>query len=384
MKGSISPKTRGADSTRGDGIKRASFLKAEAVFASVPIAEHDDALVLDWFRRFAAEPIKHKDKPDGPRSPYTVRNYRRELRELYKFAQRHGYFPRDRSNPANSEEVRAELRHLLTSMPQREVMLPLESLDALLSSEGVSGYRKLLTHVYGYTGLRPGELHGLLVSDVMTQGETIFLSVTKQWTLGRSKQYPPRYAPPKTKWSVRPVPVHPSLTAPLTLWVRTGWEEYVGRSPTPTDPLFPDEVGAPFREDRSDDFRADLVTAGCATSYKGVELNVYSLRHSFATMAREAGIPDEDRDVLLGHRRKSTKALNYEVARVPHLYEQIAKLPFPAARGRKAEEPLVPFLVSTAVPGLASTTRSIGKLAEEERFELPDGLHRRRFSKPLP
>jgi hypothetical protein len=174
---------------------------------------------------------------------------------------------------------------------------------------------------------------------------------------------------------------------------------------------------------------ADLQTAGCETVHKGHTLDVYSLRHSFATAARRAKISSEARDRLLGHRPKDTKSLYYEDPdqALPLLAEEIAKIPallddvvvaeaspdttsnddggdhgrdeqdgsvsyviksraLPQIETEPTREPtaLVSVLVSTAGYGAGASSDSVVISAEEEGFEPTVPLRVRRFSKPVP
>ena len=130
----------------------------------------------------------------------------------------------------------------------------------------------------------------------------------------------------------------------------------------------------------------------------GVELDIYSLRHTFATVARRAGIASDARDRLLGHRAKDTKALHYEDKDLPLLAAEVTKLPAtlapvvkPAAvmkkRGPRKAAPTPsnsPLMVPGKLHASGAQSVSLTISAEEERFELPEGLHPRRFSKPCP
>lgn len=132
---------------------------------------------------------------------------------------------------------------------------------------------------------------------------------------------------------------------------------------------------------------------------ENVLLDIYSLRHTFATTARRAGLSSDARE--LGHRPKDTKAMHYEDEDLPLLAAEIAKLPAmlePAEEGQvktKANpenpeetapprssnpQPLVQVLVPCNLHGPGSSADSLMITAEEERFELPVGLHPRRFS----
>src|SRR5262249_49797673 len=142
---------------------------------------------------------------------------------------------------------------------------------------------------------------------------------------------------------------------------------------------------------RCEDFLADVRRAGCETSVKGVPLELYSLRHAFATAARRAGLSSDARDRLLGHRPRDTKALHYEEEDLPLLAAEVAKLPRlldPVPRTNaptpSSSQVLVPVLVTGNLHASGASSLSLTISAEEERFELPEGLHPRRFSKPLP
>jgi hypothetical protein len=272
------------------------------------------------------------------------------------------------------------------------VLMPVDWLATLGQRERLDPVVRLLRLSAYYTGGRPGELHGLLVDDYREQDPSIrYFDITKQWTLPR-KKFPSKYGPPKTRWSKRPIPVHPDLKRELDEWLENGWEAYVGRRPQPGDPLFPDRRGRPWREQRATAFEEELISAGLPTSIDGHDLTPYAIRHTFATMLKESGAPSDDRDRLLGHRPKDVKALNYEVVRLQHLYEEVCKLPSIVTRDRRDQGDnggstnccLVPALVPEVgdQPAAISTSSMIS--AEERRFELLVPVKVRRFSKPLP
>jgi integrase len=50
-----------------------------------------------------------------------------------------------------------------------EFMCPIETVRAVLQCDELSRLRRVTTHVYALSGMRPGELHGLLISDVKTE-----------------------------------------------------------------------------------------------------------------------------------------------------------------------------------------------------------------------
>ena len=402
----VGSRVRGADASRDELKKRATFLRSSALLSSRPVAEHDDKMAISWVRNILTEP--RKGRQAGPRDPLTVRNIGRVLGEIYKFAQRSGHFPQDRRLPTEAEEFKAEISGALKEKAKlgqlTRVPCPIETASAVVNNPQVPPLRRIMTHAYVYTGVRPGEAHGWRLSDYREEHGVLFLEVREQWTLARTG-FPSKLAPPKTVWGRRKIPVHASLKEHLDEWLADGWKKHVGRKPQPNDFLFPDASGAAFREERCDEFLADVAASGCETRVKGVLLDIYSLRHTFATAARRAGISSDARDRLLGHRPRDTKAMHYEDEDLPVLAAEIAKLPTllappaeveirtkakPENAGKTAlarganPQPLVPVLVPCTMHGPGASSVSLMISAEEERFELPVGANPRRFSKPLP
>lgn len=322
---SVRERLRGADSSREKAISTARLLKKSSVLGVRPIGEHDERLALTWLRKFATEPKSAKSAK--PRHPYTVRNARNTLRDVYKWARQQGYFPQGRSLPTDGEEFEAELQYLLSTVERREVMCPLATVRAMVRCAKILKFRRLLIHVYVLTGLRPGELHGLQVQDLKTEGGIVHFEVYQQWLLGRGKAFRSKYGPTKSRWSKRRIPLHPELQPLLEKWLAEGWQQRVGRRPKPADPLFPNLQGKPFREAHSDEFVNDLVVAECPSEYNGISLSTYSLRHTFETLAQECHIDSDAQDRLMGHRPSSTRALAYQANQLPYLFAQISKLP---------------------------------------------------------
>lgn len=182
------------------------------------------------------------------------------------------------------------------------------------------------------------------------------------------------------------IPAHVSLQHDLDDWIAAGWEEHVGRAPQDDDFLFPDETGEPFREERCIEFLDDVRASGCETRVKGLLLDIYSLRHTFATTAKRFGVDAAARDRLLGHRPKDTKAMHYEDEDLPVLAAEIAKLPdllapLPAVRETAGHGHA---MVTGKVHASGGTSVSLMIREEEMGFEPMEPLQARRFSKPLP
>ena len=396
---------RGADSSKDEAERRSSFLRRSVVLCARPLAEHDEALGLVWVRGMLSEPLKRKGREDDPRDPLTVRNVAKVLRDIYKFARNKGYFPRERTLPTEADEFKAEISGALKEKAKLQKegrgACPTETVKAVVHCTQIPDMTRLMRRTAFFTGIAPGELHGLHVGDYLTQHGVKLLDVHEQWTLAR-KNYPSRLTPLKTVHRRRKVPVHRSLEPHLDDWVKEGWERHVGRRPRPEDFLFVDHTGKPFREESCQDFLAEIRLAECDTTHNGITLDIYSLRHSFATMARKAGIPGDARDRLLGHGAKDVKAEFYEDEDIPLLAFEIDKIPSwldddeknetanpsPPPGGDKPAVSNPAALVPVMVPGMmhasGASSVSLTISAEEKRFELLDSLHRRRFSKPLP
>ena len=401
----VKARAHGAAATKDELVRRAGFLKKDALLCSRPIGDHDDDTALAWIRAMLTQP-----RVDGgePRDPLTVRNVAKVLDAIYRFAQRRGGIARDRRLPTQSDEFKAELSGALREKAKlgklTRVACPVETARAVVLSAEVSALRRVMTATYFYTGLRPGELHGLHVGDIRHEDGVRVLDVHHQWALPRTK-VAATLAPLKTVWSKRLIPVHPALAAQLDRWLEHGWKEHVGRVPKDDDFIFVDDTGAPFREQRCQPFLDDIVRAGASPMHRGVELDVYSLRHTFATVAKRSGIPADLRDRLLGHRPRDTKALHYEDEDIALLAQEVAKIPaLTDASSKTPPDPSngdgkPPRTPRAAVPETAALVRSLGRTnaasfavkqnssmisAEETRFELVDPLRDRRFSKPLP
>jgi len=403
----VQARVRGAGSTRHEALKRAAFLRPSEILCGRPIGDHDEDLAVRWVRQILREPLGRKGREDEPRDALTVRNLAKVLHAIYVFAQAKGYYARDRRLPTESVEFKAEITGALREKAklgkETRTACPVETARALVQDRHVPELRHIITRTYFFTGLRPGELHALRIGDYREEHGVRFLDVREQYALPR-KDLAAALGPLKTVWCRRKIPLQASLERALDAWLQNGWKRHVGRAPKGDDFLFPNASGAPFRELNCSEFIEHVRLAGCETTAKGVELDIYSLRHSFATALRRHGVASDARDRLLGHRPKDTKALHYEDEDLPLLAKEIARLPdlldqpattrlddtsaAPVAsteiRTPAALSDLVPVLVTRPIPlsGGASVSSTIS--AEEVRFELTEPLRVRRFSKPLP
>lgn len=297
----------------------AKRLSKDALLASKPLVDHDEDLVLAWLRPFAIEAVTRLGKTH-PRAPRTTRNAVKVLRYVYDLAVRRKYIA---SNPARGTEVARELGALEDQRGLRpQAWVPLQDLRKLIRCKPIPWTARLRRMTAAYTSCGPGELHGLRVRSYVEKDGVQVLEVREQWL------YPAKaYGPLKNEWRERDIPVHPVLKRALDVWLAHGWRKHVGRDPKPDDPLFPDADGKPWREVEAETFRQELLTAKCATECKGLTLVAYDLRHSFATLAREAKIAKDDRAYLMGHSAPDVEAAHYRVVLLPSLLEEVKKLP---------------------------------------------------------
>ncbi len=139
------------------------------------------------------------------------------------------------------------------------------------------------------------------------------------------------------KHSNRIIPLHPLVVVALKWWKRRGWALEVGRQPEPHDPVFPrnkvslkdGKKAGEFTciNDASATLRLDLKRLNLPLESKGKPLTFQSFRHTFATMLEEAGVSQERRDHLLGHKPRSVAASHYVAKNLASYAEEIAKLP---------------------------------------------------------
>lgn len=167
--------------------KRAAFLRSSVILCSRPTGEHDDVLSVAWVRALLSEALGRKGRESEPRDPLTVRNAARISDSVYRFAQARGYYPKSQRRPTESDEFKAEISGALREKArlgqEGRVACPIETVKALVNCEAVPELRRIMTRVYFFTGVRPGELHALRVSDLRQEHGVWLLDVREQWTL---------------------------------------------------------------------------------------------------------------------------------------------------------------------------------------------------------
>lgn len=83
----------------------------------------------------------------------------------------------------------------------------------------------------------------------------------------------------------------PSATSALKWWKAKGWGEFVGRSPTQSDPLFPTPKGDYGLSRWADFLRADLAVAKLPTLFDGKHnITFHAMRRTFMTLLEGEGV----------------------------------------------------------------------------------------------
>jgi len=314
-------KGKGKAATKHEATVRARYLRSSPILCGCPTAQHDEMLVLEWLRAMSGEPVRG----GSPRAPKTVRNVCKVLREIYRYARSARAYPQS-SLPTDGYLYERELKGIMATDEQQEVMCPVESVMAVIACKVVSQLDRTLIHVAALTGMRPGELYGLRFQDIQEDRGVLVFSLREQLALRRGKQKS-QLTLVKTRWSIRLIPVHPELLPVIEAWRSRGWEGHVGRAPRAEDFLFPDPKGKPHREDRADGFREVLASAGAPTTYEGHPLGLGKVRKTFVTMAMQAGVDPRVRRKLMGHSPTDTMDRAYEIKEPSYLYQEICKIP---------------------------------------------------------
>src|SRR2546425_4543530 len=246
-------------------------------------------------------------------SPWTVKRILGALSCVFTFALRRGYisthpFQRlerdERPHPLRSDQrvlTQTELSRLFAACPRR--------------------YRPLRA-TGGYTGMRLSEVLGLSWEDVDFAAGVIH--VRHQLARGR-RGIPPHRIPPKTRASVRKIPLLSQLAAALREHKRGS------RSAASSDYVFATGSGTPFLHHNVSKRVLRRAATAAGLDRPGRRVRFHDLRHTFASHL----IIDIRLDVvqvshILGHARTSMTLDTYT-----HLFEEagMARTSAPSSRG---------------------------------------------------
>jgi integrase len=141
------------------------------------------------------------------------------------------------------------------------------------------------------TGARVGEITGLTWADVDLGAGKLQIRRSVSWAKPRGqKETEARFYKPKTKGSLRTVPMLPELTAALKRWK-------LQCPPTPHNLVFPSSDGTPKHRSTitHDGLRPALTAAGLPM------VGLHSLRHTLASTLLMAGRTAPEVAKLCGH-----------------------------------------------------------------------------------
>lgn len=220
-----------------------------------------------------------------------------------------------RINPLDSDEV-------LDVLPKKTkradvVSMPVDVAQSLLDK--TKELRRAARYAVALnTGAADGELAGCLIGSVTGIGSEPKIEILQAFKRGtKDTGKSAEIGPPKNEYRVRSIPLNDCARDALTEWLAYGWEQWVGRQPTKSDPLFPDSRGNFSRPDFSALMRRDLESAGLPTADdKGRPYEFRCLRRTFSTMLYDAGVAREDREQLMGQSTESVNSEHY-TATVP-------------------------------------------------------------------
>jgi integrase len=289
-------------------------------------------------------------------SPWTVKRILGALSCVFTFALRRGYvnshpFHRlerdERPHPRRSDQrvlTRAELTRLFAACPRR--------------------YRPLLL-TGAYTGLRLSEVLGLAWDDVDFAAGVVH--VRHQLARGR-RGVPPHRILPKTRASIREVPLLPQLAAVLREHKRSS------HFTSGSDYVFATSNGTPFLHHNISKRVLRRAAAGAALDRPDRWLRFHDLRHTFATLIIDIRLDVVQVSRILGHARTSMTLDTYT-----HLFE--AARHGADVRAELARSDFANLLTPTLEPSLMAGEHLRATRAATPR-RLPSSSAKRRACRP--
>ncbi len=309
-----------------------------------------------------------------PLAPMTTRNVVNTLTTFFDDAMAEEWIAVP-ANPMRHPGVRKEIPPAETMGERRGLRrgekshITIEHAERLVTCAAVPEHRRVL-YLLALTsgGFRSGELYGATWADVALDAPIPCIHITKSLA-EKGPQGRNSIGRTKTKDGVRTNPIHHLAVEALRAWKAEGWARRVGRQPRPTDPVFPDETGAPRRPRDAANVRNDLEKAGCPTTY-GTETLTFKdvTRHSFATWLGAASVADEVIGRLLGHAARTVTRRHYVGEDLATLRDAIERITLDLACGEViALPPAATFAQRSLLTALLTATR--GKRAVNDVVE---------------
>jgi integrase len=257
--------------------------------------------------------------------------------------------------------VRAELPIVKDADPVR---VPIPTVQKLLDAPAVELEQRARYALAFTSGMRDGEIAGVQLERLARDGSPPTVQIIEAVALVGAKG-PGGFArpkAPKTRSSVRTLPLHPCADSAIAEWVSVGLPRLLGRDVRPGDYLFPRPDGAPSRPRSAEQLRADLRAAGLPDHVDGEPVGIKSARSSFLTWLDELGVDERVRKRLAGHRPNDVTEAHYTKRELEQLAAAVGKIPLVWTRGVGTVTPPVPAgTVNAKSPsdfGAPETTRT--------------------------
>lgn len=239
---------------------------------------------------------KWRDELASTVGPSTVRNCLQVLGMVFKFAERDDLIARNPVALVRKPAVRSRRKDALTPDQVGQLLDWLDTQGAKLDAEAQARNQrgpiwphrvKAFTALGAYCGLREGEIFGLRWSDLDLKAG--FVNVQQQYTHGR-------FGEVKTEAGKRTV----GLDRDVIGMLRT-WKLRLGRA-GPLDLVLPSTDGTPMSASNflNREFRKALDGAGLP------RVTAHSLRHTFASVLKSAGIAPAVAHEVIGHSNYAT------------------------------------------------------------------------------
>lgn len=199
-----------------------------------------------------------------------------------------------------------------------------DELELLISSDLIPRDRQIVYALEGVGGLRHGEMAGARWRLYDTRAKPLGRLV-----VARS------YNNAGTKTMVtRELPVHPVLAAMLAEWHLEGWEQMMGRKPTPDDLIIPSREGrVRSRHHSRNKLLQDLKRLGLR------HRRGHDLRRTFITLARVDGAR-ADLLEMVTHQQRGDIVNIYTSMPWPSLCDEVAKLNVSRRKGEVIHLPM--------------------------------------------
>ncbi len=181
--------------------------------------------------------------------------------------------------------------------------VPLDWVQRLLDAHDTVPLERRVRYVLGFTtGTRDGELAGLKWGDLDVEASPPRVRIVRAAAIvgAKGKGAWAKLRRPKTKKSVRILPLHPAAVDALAEWAAVAWSDH--HKPPSEHFIFPGARPDRARRPRSAALiRHDLTSADLPTEVHGQAIQFKATRSTFGSWLEAAGVAETTRKRLLGH-----------------------------------------------------------------------------------